>query len=119
MSRGDRIRWRDTILKTTASYTQVLKHGTWVKGHGFHLYYLPADDVRAGFAVSRKIRTHVQRNRVRRRLRELYRLNLAKFPPGWYIFMGTPKTLERSFSDLQKELDRMLRALASSGSSPA
>ena len=40
---------------------------------------------RVGITVSKKLgKAHV-RNRVRRRLREVYRLNEAKFQPGWDI----------------------------------
>lgn len=40
---------------------------------------------RVGITVSKKLGGAVVRNRVRRRLREVYRLNEAKFAPGWDI----------------------------------
>lgn len=40
---------------------------------------------RVGVTVSKKLGHAVIRNRVRRRLREVYRLNEAKFAPGWDI----------------------------------
>ena len=40
---------------------------------------------RVGITVSKKLGHAVVRNRVRRRLREIYRLNEAKFAPGWDI----------------------------------
>ena len=40
---------------------------------------------RVGVTVSKKLGCAVVRNRVRRRLREVYRLNEAKFQPGWDI----------------------------------
>ena len=40
---------------------------------------------RVGVTVSKKLGCAVVRNRVRRRLREVYRLNEAKFAPGWDI----------------------------------
>ncbi len=40
---------------------------------------------RVGITVSKKLGCAVVRNRVRRRLREVYRLNEAKFAPGWDI----------------------------------
>ena len=40
---------------------------------------------RVGITVSKKLGHAVVRNRVRRRLREVYRLNEAQFQPGWDI----------------------------------
>ena len=40
---------------------------------------------RVGVTVSKKLGGAVVRNRVRRRLREVYRLNEALFSPGWDI----------------------------------
>ena len=40
---------------------------------------------RVGITVSKKLGHAVVRNRVRRRLREVYRLNEARFAPGWDI----------------------------------
>ena len=40
---------------------------------------------RVGVTVSKKLGCAVVRNRVRRRLREVYRLNEARFAPGWDI----------------------------------
>ena len=40
---------------------------------------------RVGVTVSKKLGHAVVRNRVRRRLREVYRLNETRFSPGWDI----------------------------------
>ena len=40
---------------------------------------------RVGLTVSKKLGKAVVRNRIRRRLREVYRLNEARFAPGWDI----------------------------------
>ena len=40
---------------------------------------------RVGVTVSKKLGCAVVRNRVRRRLREVYRLNETRFTPGWDI----------------------------------
>ena len=40
---------------------------------------------RVGITVSKKLGHAVVRNRVRRRLREVYRLHEAEFAPGWDI----------------------------------
>ncbi len=40
---------------------------------------------RVGITVSKKLGHAVVRNRIRRRIREVYRLNEDKFQPGWDI----------------------------------
>ena len=40
---------------------------------------------RVGITVSKKLGCAVVRNRIRRRLREIYRLNESRFAPGWDI----------------------------------
>ena len=40
---------------------------------------------RVGLTVGKKLGSAVVRNRVRRRLREIYRLNEMRFAPGWDI----------------------------------
>ena len=40
---------------------------------------------RVGLTVGKKLGHAVVRNRVRRRLREVYRLNESRFAPGWDI----------------------------------
>lgn len=56
---------------------------------------------RVGVTVSKKLgKAHV-RNRARRRLREVYRLNEALFQPGWdIVVVARSRTLTASFSDL-------------------
>ena len=43
------------------------------------------DTNRVGITVSKKLGHAVVRNRVRRRVREVYRLNEDRFAPGWDI----------------------------------
>lgn len=43
------------------------------------------DTNRVGITVSKKLGGAVVRNRIKRRLREVYRLNEALFQPGWDI----------------------------------
>ena len=60
---------------------------------------------RVGITVSKKLgKAHI-RNRTRRRLREVYRLNEEKFQPGWDIVMvARTKAVDASFDSLIKSL---------------
>ena len=56
---------------------------------------------RVGITVSKKLgKAHV-RNRVRRRLREVYRLHEAKFQPGWdIVVVARSKAVDAPFDKL-------------------
>ncbi len=58
---------------------------------------------RVGITVSKKLgKAHV-RNRVRRRLREIYRLNEALFQPGWdIVVVARAKAVDAPFSQLTR-----------------
>ena len=56
---------------------------------------------RVGITVSKKLGHAVVRNRVRRRLREIYRLNEAKFQPGWdLVVVARTKAVHAEFEKL-------------------
>lgn len=56
---------------------------------------------RVGITVSKKLgKAHI-RNRVRRRLREVYRLNEDKFQPGWdIVVVARSRAIEAKFDRL-------------------
>ena len=67
------------------------------------LYARPnrTDCNRIGFTVSKKLGHAVVRNRTRRRLREVYRLNEAVFRPGWdIVVVARTRAIYADFSQL-------------------
>ena len=58
---------------------------------------------RVGITVSKKLgKAHI-RNRIRRRLREIYRLNEDKFLPGWdIVLVGRGRALDADFETMMK-----------------
>ena len=61
------------------------------------------DTNRVGITVGKKLgKAHI-RNRIRRRLREAYRLNEDRFQPGWdIVVVGRGKALDGDFADICK-----------------
>ena len=56
---------------------------------------------RIGVTVSKKLGKAVVRNRVRRRLREVYRLHESRFLPGWdIVVVARGRAVDADFSDL-------------------
>ena len=67
--------------------------------------------IRVGFTCSKKLGNAVARNRAKRRLREIARLDLAPAGrPGWdYVLVGRPgATVTRDFLALREDLKRAL-----------
>ena len=61
------------------------------------------EENRVGITVSKKLgKAHI-RNRIRRRLREVYRLNEEKFLPGWdIVLVARSKALDADFAAMTK-----------------
>ena len=56
---------------------------------------------RVGVTVSKKLGHAVVRNRVRRRLRAVYRLNESRFQPGWdIVVVARSRCVSATFRDL-------------------
>jgi ribonuclease P protein component len=76
--------------------------------------------IRIGFTVSRQVGNAVERNRVRRRLREIVRLSTAagtaQLRPGHdYVFVGRRAALAAPFGEMMQELDAALSRLHARG----
>ena len=57
---------------------------------------------RIGYTVSKKLGHAVVRNRVRRRLREIYRLNAHKFKPGYdIVVVARSRSVGASYQKLE------------------
>ena len=60
---------------------------------------------RVGVTVSKKLGKAVVRNRVRRRIREAYRINEAQFQPGWdIVIVARSRAVDVSFQKLTQSL---------------
>ena len=58
---------------------------------------------RVGVTVSKKLGHAVVRNRVRRRVREVYRINESLFMPGWDIVVVVrTRAIDANFQDLTR-----------------
>jgi ribonuclease P protein component len=82
--------------------------GAKVSTAGFVVQEHPRGDdgpVRVGFTVSKKVGGAVERNRVRRRLREIVRLSAARNlnVGSDYVLVGRRAALEMSFSRLAED----------------
>ena len=109
-------------LKRRTDFRAIADAGLRAPAKAFVLQALRREEqdmVRVGFTVSRQVGNAVERNRVRRRLREMVRLKAnipgdnAAFTPGYdYVLIGRRTALTCPFGDMTKELDGALRRVA-------
>jgi len=65
---------------------------------------------RCGFVVSRKMGKAVERNRIRRRLREAVRVRYREIQPGWdLVFVARPPIGQSDFGRIGVALEELLR----------
>ncbi|MFC0238853.1 ribonuclease P protein component [Rhodopseudomonas telluris] len=106
----DRLRQRADFL--------AVANGPRISGPAFVLQSRRRDDdgpIRVGFTVTKKIGTATERNRIRRRLREVVRRtdHSSLMPNSDYVLVGRRAALSRDFAvmlgDLRSALDRIAR----------
>jgi ribonuclease P protein component len=98
-------------------------NGARVPGRAFVLQALRRAEsgaVRVGFTVSRQVGNAVERNRVRRRLREMVRLSASEGAAPLcaghdYVLIGRRAALAAPFGDMVQELGVALARIHSSG----
>jgi ribonuclease P protein component len=89
-------------------------------GRGFALQARQRADqgpVRVGFTVSKQVGNAVQRNRVRRRLREIVKLTpTGSLHAGHdYVLVGRRASLDLTFGEMRRELDMALGRIHARG----
>jgi ribonuclease P protein component len=100
-------------LKKRAEFLAV-RRGEKRRGRLFLLEVLDRQDggrPRYGLTVTKKTGNAVQRNRIRRRLREAVRVHAAgdMADGSDYVIVGRPEVLGASFDELARELRRRMR----------
>jgi ribonuclease P protein component len=98
-------------LLRRAEYDMVYSAGRRRSGPEFSIFLRPngLEFSRFGWSVKKTLGNAVRRNRVRRRLREILRLNRQEIAPGWDIVIHPRSTCATAnFSRLTGELLKLL-----------
>ena len=104
----------DRALRT-ADFRKVYDHGKRVSSPLFAAFCLEREDgegcsARLGLTVPRAIGGSVVRNRIKRRLREAFRLHRAELSPQWDIVINPRRTaLAAPFADLEQALKKVIQ----------
>lgn len=105
---------RSERLTTSAEFQALFHRGTRIERPSFLVLWRESESGRrVGFAVSRRLRRAVDRNRIRRRLREAYRAARSVAPETVaVILIGKKRILEVEFETLVGELKSALASIA-------
>lgn len=95
------------ILKGKVNFNNVFKNGRTIHGTNVSIIYLSAELRKVGFVVSKKVKKAVARNRYKRLLREIFRLNKDKFPENKNIILFA-RGKSQNFWILQNEILKLL-----------
>ena len=107
---------RKLRLRRKSEFAAVLKGKRVYNGRGLVVVAVPTrhDEGRIGITTSKQFKTAVDRNRARRRLRELARVHLAQADSGSgrggirydVVLIARPAALTLRFADLKQETEQ-------------
>jgi ribonuclease P protein component len=99
----------------TADFRKIYDHGKRVSGPLFAAFCLARQGgdsgccARLGLTVPRAIGGSVVRNRIKRRMREAFRLHRAELDPRWDIVINPRRTaVSAPFTDLERALTKVI-----------
>ncbi len=96
-------------IKKQADFQRLFQKGKRAFSPSLTLLYVPAQKMRMGISVGKKHGKSVQRNRIKRLVREAFRLNQDKMQ-GTYSFIILPKVNEEySFKIFERDLQWMIK----------
>jgi ribonuclease P protein component len=112
---------RRAHLRASAEFQAVFGGGSRFSGPLFRLQVLPAAPgagealARLGMTVSKRVdKRAVARNRIRRQVRETFRLQRHLLPPGDYVFQAKPEASKVDNPGLRASLLKLLDKAAMS-----
>lgn len=106
---------RAARLLKPGDFAALRRNAKRIHGTAFHLEYQPTDAslARLGMAVSRRVsKRAVVRNRIRRTIRESFRLNLPTLPACDILVVARTAAAEQTRAALRAELDVLWKKLA-------
>ena len=104
---------RTCRLVNRAEHDAVYREGRRRSGREMMLFVRPngLDVSRFGWSIKKALGSAVERNRIRRRLREIVRLRAQDIAPGWDIVIHPRSSVAKAeFLDLTNELLRLIPA---------
>jgi ribonuclease P protein component len=103
---------KENRLKKEKEFEAVFKGGRTLKGKSVFLKYLinGTDKTKVGFVVSKKIsKLAVERNKIKRRMREVVRLKKKDMKEGLsIIIVSLPQIKGKTYQEIKEDLENIL-----------
>jgi len=105
---------RSSRILRSADFRLIYDHGFRVSGPLFAAFCRAREGAveggaRLGLTVPRAVGGAVVRNRIKRRLREVFRLHRAEIAPKWDIVLNPRRAaLEAEFGAIEREMGRVI-----------
>ena len=96
-------------LGRNKQFNYVYRRGKSFPSRRMVLVYLRARELKVGFSVSAKVGNSVTRNKVRRRMREDFRMLRPDLVPGKYIFIARTGAAEAPYPAMAQEMKSLLK----------
>lgn len=113
------IDWRSARLRKHADYQRVYQASRRYSSQSMSYFFREREgdgaQPRVGLTTGRVLGRAVERNRIRRRMREAVRLHLRELPPGVDVVLHPRRSvLDLEFLRLEREVGRIFTSIGSS-----
>lgn len=101
-------------LKKSSQFSDVYKKGQSTATRFVVMYYMPnkLGYNRVGYSVSKKVGKSVVRNRAKRLMKEVFRLNVDRLKEGYdFVFIARVRMNEATYSDVEKSMRRLFKEI--------
>ncbi|SCI28863.1 MULTISPECIES: ribonuclease P protein component [unclassified Romboutsia] len=100
-------------LKKDSDFRKVYKHGKSFANRYLVMYILKnkSENSRIGISVSKKVGKAIVRNKVRRRIKESYRLNIDENVKSGYdiVFIARVAIKDANYDEIEKSMKHLIR----------
>ena len=104
---------KESRLRKRKEFLRVYEQGRKIRGRYFFIYLLEngLGRNRLGLTVSKRTGVPVERNRVKRRLREIFRCRKERIQPFSDIVVNVRRgAVEAEYEELEKDFDRVVES---------